>query len=214
MRILDSLRKIVESGLVAIIRVSNVEQAVLAAEACAEGGVEAIEITFTLPDAHRAIEQLAARFHGSRVLLGAGTVLDPETARIAILSGARFIVSPAFSADVSRLCHRYQAPYLPGAGTVTEILHAMEHGAHIVKLFPGESLRPLFVKATLAAIPHAPLMPTGGVSVENVGDWITAGCVAVGVGGSLTAGAKTGDHIAITRLAKQFLEQIAEARGR
>jgi 2-dehydro-3-deoxyphosphogluconate aldolase/(4S)-4-hydroxy-2-oxoglutarate aldolase len=214
MRILDSLGKIVESGLVAIIRVLNAEQAVLAAEACAEGGVQAIEITFTVPDAHRAIEQLATRFQGVPVLLGAGTVLDSETARIAILSGARFIVSPSFNGNVAKLCHRYQAPYLPGAGTVTEILHAMEEGANIVKVFPGESLGPVFVKATLAAIPHAPLMPTGGVSVENVGDWIRAGCVAVGVGGSLTAGAKTGNYAAITRLAKQFLERIAEARGR
>src|SRR5579862_7987082 len=159
MRILNSLRKIVESGVVAIIRVPNVEHAVQAAEACAAGGVEAIEITFTVPGAHRAIEQLHARFEGTPILLGAGTVLDSETARIAILSGARFIVSPAFHSEVCKLCHRYQVPYLPGAGTVTEILHAMEEGAHIIKVFPGESLGPAFVKATLAAIPHAPLMP-------------------------------------------------------
>jgi 2-dehydro-3-deoxyphosphogluconate aldolase/(4S)-4-hydroxy-2-oxoglutarate aldolase len=214
MRALTSLKKIVESGLVAIIRVSSVQQAVLAAEACAEGGIQAIEITFTLPDAHSAIEELTVRFRDRPVLLGAGTVLDAETARIAILSGARFIVSPAFNADAAKLCRRYQVPYLPGAGTVTEILHAMEGGADIVKVFPGESLGIAFVKATLAALPHAPLMPTGGVSVENVGDWIRAGCVAVGIGGRLTASAKTGDYISITRLAKQFLERMAEARAR
>lgn len=197
----------------AIVRVSSVQRAVLAAEACAEGGIEAIEITFTLPDAHRAIEELTVRFKDLPILLGAGTVLDSETARIAILSGARFIVSPSFNSDAAKLCRRYQVPYLPGAGTVTEILHAMEGGADIVKVFPGESLGIAFVKATLAALPHASLMPTGGVSVENVGDWIRAGCVAVGVGGSLTAGARTGDYISITRLAKQFLEWIAEARG-
>jgi len=214
MQKLNALRKIVESGLVAVIRVADIRQAALAAEACAEGGLEAIEITFTVPRAHRAIEELALHFEGLPILLGAGTVLDPETARIALLSGARFIVSPSFNAHVATLCGRYQAPYLPGAGTVTEIIRAMEGGADIVKVFPGESLGPAFVKATLAALPHAPLMQTGGVSVDNVGEWIKAGCVAVGVGGSLTAGAKTGDYLSITRMAKQFVERIAEARGR
>jgi 2-dehydro-3-deoxyphosphogluconate aldolase/(4S)-4-hydroxy-2-oxoglutarate aldolase len=211
---LRSLQKIVESGLVAVIRVANPQQAALAAQACAEGGLEAIEITFTVPGAHRAIEEMAVRFETLPILLGAGTVLDAETARIALLSGARFIVSPSFNANVAKVCLRYQVPYLPGAGTVTEIVAAMEGGADIVKVFPGESLGPAFVKATLAALPHAPLMPTGGVSIDNVGDWIRAGCVAVGVGGSLTAGAKTGDYASITRLAKQFVERIAEARGK
>jgi 2-dehydro-3-deoxyphosphogluconate aldolase/(4S)-4-hydroxy-2-oxoglutarate aldolase len=211
MQKIETLRQIVESGLVVVVRAETEELATRIAAACAEGGAEVIEITFTLPGAARAIESLAARH---KFCLGAGTVLDPETARIAILSGARFIVSPSFNPATARLCQRYQIPYLPGAGSVTEIVGAMEGGGDIVKVFPGETLGPAFVKATLAALPHAPLMPTGGVSIDNVADWIKAGCVAVGVGGTLTAGAKTGDCGAITELSRRFLDRIREARAK
>jgi 2-dehydro-3-deoxyphosphogluconate aldolase / (4S)-4-hydroxy-2-oxoglutarate aldolase len=145
--------------------------------------------------------------------LGAGTVLDPETARIAILAGAQFIVSPSLNPDTARLCNRYQIPYMPGAGTIREVLEAMECGADIIKVFPGETLGPAFVKAVKAPLPQASLVPTGGVTLENVGEWIRAGSVAVGVGSNLTAGAKTGDFSAITQLAQKFVEKIKEARA-
>ncbi len=209
MQKIEILRKVVESGLVVVVRAETEELATRIAAACADGGVEVIEITFTLHGAAHVIESLAGRH---KFCLGAGTVLDPETARIAILSGAKFIVSPSFNPETARLCHRYQVPYLPGAGSVTEIVEAMEGGGDIVKVFPGETLGPAFVKATLAALPQAPLMPTGGVSIENVADWIKAGCVAVGVGGSLTAAAKTGDFRAITELSKRFMDRVREAR--
>jgi 2-dehydro-3-deoxyphosphogluconate aldolase / (4S)-4-hydroxy-2-oxoglutarate aldolase len=208
----ELLGKIVESGLVAVIRAESPEQAAHIAEACALGGVGALEITFTVPGAPRAIEHLTKEF-GEKILLGAGTVLDPETARVAILAGAHFVVSPAVNAESARLCNRYQVPYMPGAGTIGEVIAAMECGADIVKVFPGEILGPAFVKAVKGPLPQARMMPTGGVSIDNVAAWINAGAVALGVGSNLTASAKTGDFRAITAVAKQFVEKIKEARG-
>ncbi len=209
---LEVLGKIVVTGLVAVIRADSPEQAQRIAEACELGGVAALEITFTVPGARRVIEHLAKEVPRP-IVLGAGTVLDPETARIAILAGAQFVVSPALNLETARICNRYQVPYMPGAGSVREVIEAMESGADIVKVFPGETLGPAFVKAVKAPLPQAQLMPTGGVSLENVADWIKAGSVAVGVGGTLTAGAKTGDFASITRIARQFVEKIKETRG-
>jgi 2-dehydro-3-deoxyphosphogluconate aldolase/(4S)-4-hydroxy-2-oxoglutarate aldolase len=210
---IEVLEKIAASGLVAVIRAENPEQAARVAEACALGGVAALEITFTVPGASGVIEHLAKKISG-QILVGAGTVLDPETARIAILAGAQFVVSPALNPETARLCNRYQVPYMPGAGTIREVIEAMECGADIVKVFPGEILGPAFVKAVKGPLPQAQLMPTVGVSIENVADWIKAGSVAVGVGGNLTAGAKAGDFVSITQLARQFVEKIKEARSR
>jgi len=198
----------------AIIRTDSTSQASRIVEACAEGGATAIEITFTVPGAAAIIEELAKRYSVEQIALGAGTVLDPETARIAILAGAQFVVSPSLSTATARLCNRYQIPYFPGAGTIREIVKAMESGADIVKIFPGETLGPAFVKAARAPLPQASLMPTGGVSIDNAGDWIAAGSVALGVGGNLTAGAKNGDFKSITDLTRRFITAIREARGK
>ena len=211
---LQVLSRITESGLVAIVRADSSASAGHIVEACALGGAIAIEITFTVPGAADVIEELAKRYSANQIALGAGTVLDPETARIAILAGAQFIVSPSLSMDTARLCNRYQIPYLPGAGTIREIVEAMEAGADIIKIFPGETLGPAFVRAARAPLPQASLMPTGGVSIENVAEWIAAGSVALGVGGNLTAGAKTGDFKSITELARRFIAAIQEARSR
>jgi len=175
--------------------------------------VAAVEITFTVPGAANVIADLSRRFSAGQILIGTGTVLDPETARTAILSGAQFVVSPSLNLETARLCNRYQVPYMPGAGSVKELVEAMECGADIVKVFPGETLGPGFVKAVRGPLPHASLMPTGGVALENVAEWIQAGCVAVGVGGNLTAGAKKGDFQSITELARQFIARIRQARG-
>lgn len=209
----EILEKLVESGVVAVIRAENQDQATHIAEACALGSVAALEITFTVPGAKEVIEHLAKK-RSHEILLGAGTVLDPETARIAILAGAQFIVSPALNPETARLCNRYQVPYLPGAATIREVIEAMECGADIVKIFPGEILGPAFVKAVKAPLPQAQLMPTGGVDLKNVANWIKAGACAVGVGGNLTAGAKTGDYASITDLALQFVATIKQARGK
>ena len=209
---LKVLQKIVDSALVAVVRAESSEQAVRIAEACAEGGVAAIEITFTVPSAVNVISDLARRFTADEILIGAGTVLDSETARVATLSGAQFVVSPSLNPETARLCNRYQVPYIPGAGTLKEVIEGMECGADIVKVFPGETLGPAFVKAVRGPLPRAPLMPTGGVSLENVGEWIQAGCVAVGVGGSLTAGAKMSDFQSISEMSRQFVARIRQAR--
>jgi 2-dehydro-3-deoxyphosphogluconate aldolase/(4S)-4-hydroxy-2-oxoglutarate aldolase len=211
---LKVLTRIIDSGLVAVVRAENSEQAMRIADACAEGGVAAIEITFTVPGAAEVIRDLARNYRGGQMIVGAGTVLDPETARAAILAGAQYIVGPSLNSETARLCNRYQVPYMPGAGTIRDIVEAMEAGADIVKVFPGETLGPTFVKAVKGPLPQASLMPTGGVALENVGEWIKAGCVAVGVGGGLTAGAKTGDYASITRIATEFIEKISQARGK
>jgi 2-dehydro-3-deoxyphosphogluconate aldolase/(4S)-4-hydroxy-2-oxoglutarate aldolase len=208
---LDILQKIVGPGLVAVIRASSADQAAQIADACVTGGIQALEVTYTVPDATAAIASLAKRYASAQVAVGAGTVLDPETARAAILAGAQFIVSPGSDAATARLCRRYQVPYLPGAATPTEIIRALEDGADIVKVFPGEILGPAFVKAVRGPLPQAPLMPTGGVSVDNAAQWIAAGCVALGVGGELTRGAADGN--AISERARELLAAIRKARG-
>ncbi|MGA2185933.1 MAG: bifunctional 2-keto-4-hydroxyglutarate aldolase/2-keto-3-deoxy-6-phosphogluconate aldolase [Bryobacteraceae bacterium] len=210
---LKILGRIVESGLVAVVRASSSDEAAQTAEACALGGVGAIEITLTVPGAVQVIQDLIARFGTGSIPVGAGTVLDAETARLAILAGAQFIVSPSPDAATGRLCNRYGIPWLPGAQTVREVIEAMELGADIVKVFPGEVLGPAFIRAVKGPLPQASLMPTGGVTLENAGEWIQAGAVALGVGGSLTKGAKTGDFQSITELARQFSERIKQARG-
>jgi 2-dehydro-3-deoxyphosphogluconate aldolase / (4S)-4-hydroxy-2-oxoglutarate aldolase len=210
---LTVLTRMVESGLVAIVRTDSPDQAARIADACAEGGVAALEVTFTVPAAASVIENLAKRYRPDQIAIGAGTVLDPETARIAILAGAQFLVSPSLSAATARLANRYQIPYMPGVATPREIVDAMECGCDILKVFPGETLGPTFLKAVKAPLPQAALMPTGGVSIDNVATWIAAGAVAVGVGGNLIAGAKTGDYKSITDLSKRFLAAIQEARA-
>jgi 2-dehydro-3-deoxyphosphogluconate aldolase/(4S)-4-hydroxy-2-oxoglutarate aldolase len=211
---LNVLSKITDSGLVAIVRADHPSDAVRLVEACAEGGAAVIEVTFTVPGAAAVIEQLAKRSSSHQIAIGAGTVLDPETARIAILAGAHFVVSPSLNPNTARLCNRYQIPYLPGAGTIGEIVEAMECGVDIVKVFPGETLGPAFVKAARAPLPHASLMPTGGVTIDNAAEWIAAGSIALGVGGSLTAAAKTGDFKAVTDLTRRFIAVIRENRGK
>jgi 2-dehydro-3-deoxyphosphogluconate aldolase/(4S)-4-hydroxy-2-oxoglutarate aldolase len=211
---LQTLTKMTDCGLVAVVRAENSEQAIKIADACAAGGIAAIEITFTVPGAAKVIEDLAKVYQSGEIIIGAGTVLDPETARIAILSGAQYVVSPSINFDTIKLCNRYQIPIMPGAATIKEIVEAMEAGADIIKVFPGEAFGPGFVKAVKGPLPQAPLMPTGGVGLDNVADWIKAGCVAVGVGGNLTGGAKKGDFQSITDIAKQFIEKIRAARGK
>lgn len=210
---LKVLSRVLESGLVAIVRTDSPDQAARIAEACAEGGVAALEITFTVPGAAAVISELARRYKPAEMIVGAGTVLDPETARIAILAGAQFLVSPALNADTARLANRYQVPYMPGADNVRDVIQAMECGADIIKVFPGEVLGPEFVKTVKAPLPQASLMPTGGVSIENAATWIKAGACALGVGGNLIAGAKTGDYASITALSKRFIQAIREARA-
>lgn len=206
------LLEIQRTGLVAVVRADGADEAARIAEACLEGGVNALEITFTVPGAQRVLAQLAARYPRGEILLGAGTVLDPETARIALLEGAQFVVSPCLNLETVRLCNRYRVAVMPGAMSVAEVVACMEAGADIVKVFPGELFGPGIIKSILGPLPQAKLMPTGGVNVDNAAQWIANGAVALGAGSSLTAGAKTGDYTAVTRTARAFLAAIARAR--
>ena len=207
------ITKICDTGIVAVVRANDAQQAIKIADACIEGGVPAIELTFTVPGAPHVIEELAKRYTPDEIILGAGTVMDSETARIAILSGAQYVVSPYFNLETVKLCNRYRVACMPGAMTIKEVVEAMEAGADIVKLFPGEAGGPKMIKAIKGPIPYAKIMPTGGVDVNNVAEWIKAGAVAVGAGGALTAGAKTGDYAAITATGREFVKRIKEARG-
>lgn len=206
------LNRLHEGGLVAVIRAESPDQAARTAEACLKGGASAIEVTFTVPRAQDVIADLRRRFPGDELILGAGSVLDPETARVAILEGASYIVSPCLNEETMRLCNRYRVPCLPGAMTIREVVLCLEAGAEVVKLFPGELFGPAFIKALKGPIPQAKIMPTGGVSVENAGEWIKAGAWALGAGGSLTAGAKTGDWAAVEKAARGFRAAISAAR--
>lgn len=206
------LQKLTECGLVAVVRAKSAEEAFKIADACLKGGCTGIELTFTVPGADKVISALAEKYKGGEMMLGAGTVLDSETARIAILAGANYIVSPAFNLETAKLCNRYGVPYMPGCMTITEVITAMEAGADIVKIFPADLFGPTIIKDIKGPLPQAKLMPTGGVDVDNVDKWIKAGAVAVGAGSSLTAGAKTGDFEKITETAKAFIAKIKEAR--
>ena len=207
------ITKICDTGIVAVVRAESADKAKRITDACLEGGVPAVEITFTVPGAHKVIEELASYYKNGEIILGAGTVLDAETARIAILSGAEYVVSPALDEDTIKLCNRYAVPCMPGVMTLKDVIKALELGCDIIKLFPGEAFGPKILKAIKGPIPQAKMMPTGGVDVNNVADWIKAGAVAVGAGSSLTAGAKTGDYAKITETAKEFIAKIKEARG-
>jgi len=209
---LDILKKITDCGVVAVVRAKDPDQAERIAESCIAAGIAGIEIAFTVPGALRTIERLASRYP-SEIAIGAGTVLDPETARAAILAGAQYIVSPSFNPETVRLCNRYQIASMPGAVSVKEVIEVMESGADIVKVFPGELFGPKIIKAIKGPLPQAPLMPTGGVSVDNVAEWIVAGAVAVGVGGSLTSGADVGDYERITEIGRRLVEKVREARS-
>lgn len=209
----EIIRKITEVGVVAVVRAETKDQAIEIANACLQGGVSAIEVTFTVPRAHEVIQGLSESIDPRRLILGAGTVLDAETARLAILSGAQYIVSPALDIETAKLCNRYQIPYMPGCLTITEMIKAMESGIDIIKLFPGSAFGPSYVKAIKGPLPQVNIMPTGGVSLENVHEWIKAGVIAVGVGSELTGPAKKGDYEQVTHLASEFVNAVRKARG-
>ncbi|MFB7155569.1 MULTISPECIES: bifunctional 2-keto-4-hydroxyglutarate aldolase/2-keto-3-deoxy-6-phosphogluconate aldolase [unclassified Lysinibacillus] len=208
----NTLKQITDAGLVAVVRADNIEQAKKITEAALNGGVSAIEITYTISGATKVIEELANTFQ-SDIILGAGTALDAETARIAILAGAKYIVSPSFNIETAKLCNRYQIPYMPGVMTIEAAIQAMEYGADLLKVFPGELMGPKVIKAFKGPLPHANLMPTGGVNISNVGEWIRAGAVAVGAGGSLIGNPEVDGYDKITQTAKVFIQEIQQARN-
>ncbi len=210
--ILDS---VLASGAVAVVRMADSGRLVRLAEAIAEGGVTAIEITMTTPNALAVIEETGRQL-GDAVTVGVGSVLDAETARRAVDAGARYVVSPVFKPEVVAESHRLGVPVMPGCFTPTEILTATEAGADVVKVFPADVFGPTFFKAVLAPMPHLRMMPTGGVSLTNAGDWIRAGAVAVGVGSALLdkQAIADGDWATLTRNARTLRQSVEAGRAR
>lgn len=206
------LNRLENCGVVAVVRASSEDMAMSIVDACIRGGIIGIEITFTVPGAAEIIRALSKRYKPEDVIIGAGTVLDPETARIAILAGSQFIVSPCLNTETVKLCLRYQIACMAGAMTIKETMDCMEAGADIVKVFPGNLFGPKIIQAIRGPLPQARLMPTGGVNADNAADWIRAGAVAVGAGSDLTAGAKTGDYDSITAIASHMILSVASAR--
>jgi len=211
---LEVLQGILETGVVAIVRLDSSEGLIRVAEAIAEGGVRHIEFTMTTPGALATLEQVSERF-GDDVVFGAGTVLDSETARAAILAGAKFIVAPNLNVDMITLCNRYSVPAMPGALTPTEIMQAWDAGAAVVKIFPARAFGPRYIKDVLAPLPQVKLAPVGGVSLDNVTDYIAAGSACVGVGSSLVNNVLIADKNwdALTERARGFIRGVQEGRS-
>ncbi|TBL69377.1 bifunctional 2-keto-4-hydroxyglutarate aldolase/2-keto-3-deoxy-6-phosphogluconate aldolase [Paenibacillus thalictri] len=221
MKKLQITQQMVREGVVAVLRGETPEEVVEMAKQSIAGGIKVIEVTMTVPFALRAIEQLAKEYSSSApadsdkyAIIGVGTALDPETARAAILSGAEFVVGPSLNPATVTLCNRYRIPVLPGCMTIQEIQHALELGVDIVKLFPGNLFSPAMIKAVKGPLPQANIMPTGGVSLSNLGEWIKAGAVAVGIGSDLTSEAvKTGDYSLVAKKAAQYIEAYKAAKA-
>ncbi len=209
------LAAITEVGVVPVVRTSTAEQALKAIEAIYKGGIRAAEVTMTVPGAIRVLEKVADEF-GDRIVLGAGTVLDPETARACMLAGANFFVTPNLRLTTIEMCRRYSKVICPGALTPTEVVTAWEAGADVIKIFPADSVGGAkYIKALKAPLPHIEMIPTGGVSVETAGAFLKAGACAVAVGGELV-NAKLladGDYEAIERRARDILAAVRKARA-
>jgi 2-dehydro-3-deoxyphosphogluconate aldolase/(4S)-4-hydroxy-2-oxoglutarate aldolase len=210
----EVFNRMMSEGLIPVIRVSSAQEAVDVADAIKEGGVTLIEITMSVPGAIDTIKELTRKYK-DEIIMGAGTILDPETARAALLAGAQFIVTPTLNLDVIQLAHRYSAVVVPGAMTPTEILSAWNAGADMVKVFPAAQLGgPEYLKAIRGPLPQILLVPTGGVNLQNAGAFIKAGAAALGAGGELVdkkAVKEKKFHI-ITENTRSFLKAIKEAR--
>ena len=210
---LDVIRKLKEEGIVAVVRAESKEQGEKLIDAIVKGGINFIEITMTVPGAVDIIKEICEKYkENPNIVIGAGTVLDSETARMVILAGAKYVVSPSFDLDTVRLCNRYRIPVMPGIMTVREAVMALEAGVDILKVFPGNAFGPSIISSLKGPLPQAQFMPTGGVDIDNIDKWIKAGAVAVGTGGSLTAGAKKGDYDLVTSTAKAFVDAVKKAR--
>jgi len=209
----EVLETIVRAGALLIARLDSADEAYRVAEAAIDGGIRAVEVPLTVPGALGVIERLSDKYGDQGIVVGAGTVLDAEAAYASVSAGARLLVSPQLNPNMIAAANRYQAVTASGAFTPTEVLNTLEAGADIVKLFPAELGGPAYVKTILAPLPQAPIMPSGGVTPENVGAWFAAGVTAVGVGSFVTKAAQNdGDYGLVARAARTFLEAIDNAR--
>ena len=211
----EVLKRIGEMGIVPVVRAASADEAMRAVDAIKEGGISILEITLTVPGAVAVIESLAKRF-GDEVMVGAGTVLDADTARACMLAGAQFIVSPSLNLETIEICRRYSIAVMPGALTPTEVITAWQAGADMVKVFPCNAMGGAsYLKALKAPFPQVELIPTGGVSLKTAADFIQAGASALGVGSDLvnTTAIRAGELAKVTRAARAYLEAVREARA-
>jgi len=211
----ENLKRIIDCGVVSIIRVKSQEEAIKTVRAIKEGGIDVIEVSVVTPGALNVIKMTSEKF-GDEVLIGVGTILDPETARASILSGAEFVIGPTLSRGVIKVCRRYSKISIPGAFTPTEILTAWELGADVVKVFPAAIVGPSYLRAVLGPLPQVRVLPTGGVNLNNAEEFIKAGSVAIAVGGALVdeKAVMEGRFEVITENARRFLEAVKKARGK
>lgn len=206
---LKTLEKLHSSKLVAVIRGDSDINAIKTADACIKGKITSIELTFTTPHADQVIEKLCNSFkHYPDVIIGAGTVLDSESARLAIIAGARFIVSPSFNINVAKLCNLYSVPYIPGCFSPSEIQSALESGVDIVKIFPSAVMGQNIIAELKGPFPKLNIMPSGGINLNNLKEWIKAGAFAVGIGGSLVKPAENNDFDGVTQNAIKFNSEL------
>ena len=211
---INTLKALKDCGVVAVVRGDSKEVGVEISKACVKGGVKAIEVAYTNKFANDIIREVSEIYAGQDdVVIGAGTVLDAETARSAMLAGAKYIVSPAFYAETAKICNRYKVPYLPGVMTINEIISAHEAGVDFVKLFPGSAFGQGYVKAIKGPLPYANIMVTGGVNIDNLDSWIKAGVDAVGIGGELNKLGEEGKFDEITSICERYIAKLNEARG-
>lgn len=213
MRREEVLRKVKEAGVVAVVRGNSKEQGLKIVEAAVKGGIKVMELTMTVPNPVEFLKEVVEKYKDTDIVVGAGTVLDAETARACILAGAQFIVSPSLDIDTLKLCNRYKVCVMPGVMTVKDAITAMEYGVDVVKIFPANLYGPSVIKSFKGPLPQGDFMPTGGVTVENLHEWFEAGAVVVGTGGSLTKGAATGDYEAVEKEARRFMDAYREAKG-
>lgn len=203
-----SIEKLIDCGVVAVIRGKSHDEAKGYVKGTLDGGIKAIELTFTIPDMPSLLKELKGMYPEG--VFGAGSVLNKEMAIKAIESGAEYIVSPGYAKEVGESCKAHNIPYIPGCMTITEMMEANREGHEIIKLFPGELYGPKFIKAVKAPIPDIKIMPTGGVDADNIKSWFESGVSLVGVGGSLL---KEGDYEKIKNRASEFVEKVNEVRG-
>jgi 2-dehydro-3-deoxyphosphogluconate aldolase/(4S)-4-hydroxy-2-oxoglutarate aldolase len=214
MRREEVLKNIKEAGVVAVVRGDSKEEALKIVDAVSKGGIKVMELTMTVPNPVEVIKEVAEKYKDTDVIVGAGTVLDSETARACILAGAQFIVSPSLDIDTLKLCNRYKILVMPGVMTVKDAITAFEYGVDVVKIFPANLSGPSVIKSFKGPLPQGDFMPTGGVSIANLHEWIEAGAFVVGTGGDLTKGAKTGDYDLVQRTAKEFMDAYRKAKER
>lgn len=209
----DTIMKLKKQGVVAVIRGDTKEEGVNISKACIEGDLKAIEVAYTNNHAGEVIKELKDVYsHDTSVCIGAGTVLDAPTARNAIMVGASYVVSPSYNKETAILCNRYGIPYIPGCMTIREIVEAMEMGSEIIKLFPGSAFGCKYVGAIKSPIPQVSLMVTGGVKLDNIGEWFDAGVDAVGIGGEFNTLGRLGKFTEITAMAKEYVKAVQSAR--